>query len=130
MQALGYKLLKANLPVNGKLADGSVVTLKRFFSVPVEFDDKLVLMNIFSLENSPREFTFGADFIKKFQINMSYKKDGWSVRTEKIIYDDKIIDSHELNPNQKSQLSNIVKKFNRLCTGILGEFIRTYNRYR
>lgn len=53
LQALGYKLLKANLPVNGKLADGSVVNLKRFFSIPVEFNNKLVLMIIFVLENSP-----------------------------------------------------------------------------
>lgn len=39
----------------------------------------------------------------------------------KIKYDDKIIDSHDLNPNQKTQLSNIIKKFNRLCTGTLGK---------
>lgn len=121
LKAIGFKLIKANIPATGILADGSNTQLKHFFSVPVDFENKLIIVNFYVLESSPRKFTFGMDLINKFQLNLSCKENNWSFSVNSECDKNKIIDSQELNPNQKTQLANIIKKFNCLSTGKLGK---------
>lgn len=118
--SLGYKMLKSPVPVSGTLADGTTVQLLKYFSIPVHFQNKFKLINIFIMSEGKNKILFGSDFAEKFELEIKFFDKSWHVNTKIYHSENSIVDAHELTPQQKIQLSKITKKFNSLCTGELG----------
>lgn len=121
LQSLGFKVLKANTPGTGTLADGSKVQIFKYFSLPIHFQDKMKIINMFVLENSQHKFLLGSDFGQKFELEISFYDKQWHVNSNIAQSSNSIIDALELTTQQKIKLLNITKKFNSLCTGKLGK---------
>lgn len=118
--SLGYKMLKSLMPVNGTLADGSKLQLAKYFSIPIYFQDKMKLISVFVMNDSPNKMLLGSDFAQKFELEIKFYKKKWHVQTNIHQSKNSVIDVHELSPQQKTQLANLTRKFNSLCTGKLG----------
>lgn len=120
LQSLGFRMLKSTIPGTGTLADGSKIQLFKYFSIPIHFQDRMSLINVFILDESPLKLILGSDFAQKFSLEIKFQNDEWHFKSNVYQSKNNIVDSIELTPQQKSQLASITKKFNSLCTGKLG----------
>lgn len=117
--SLGYKLLKTRM-FSASLADGTLCHLQEYFSIPITFETKTVLINFFVCKSSPQKFLLGSDFYTEFELDMSYRNKVWKFKSNAYESNNSIVSSIELTPEQSETLSCLITKFNSLCTEKLG----------
>lgn len=124
LQELGYRAIKIN-SIESTMANGSKGLIRKYFSVPIIFNDKMALIKFHVLEKAPCKFLLGTDFIKTFELQMNFKENEWHIKSEmnrnKMVEPNSIIDSESLNKIEKQKLEKVINKFNLLCTGTLGK---------
>lgn len=118
---MGYKKIKGE-EIDGNLANGDVVKVNTYFSIPVRFKlTTFCLVRFYIIENAPNKFVLGSDFCTDTNLVMTYKDKQWSydVNLENKI-ENGINEYSNLDGEQKLKLSKVVSKFQTLCTGKLG----------
>lgn len=59
--------------IESTMADRSKNKVNKYLSVPGGFNNVIALIKYFIMENSPKKFLLGSDFMTAFQINMKYE---------------------------------------------------------
>lgn len=123
---LGYRIIKVN-SIESTMANGTKDKINKYFSVPIEFQDKMKLVKFFIFDNSPHKFILGSDFSNLFEIEMKCKNNKWQINTgeESISITNNIIDAQTLDKEAKRQLDRTIGQFKALCTGKIGK-VNTY----